>query len=159
MNSQVAILMGSDSDRSVMEETSKILEQFGVSFEMKVISAHRSPKLVTEYAESAEKNGFKVFICGAGGAAHLAGTVAAHTILPVIGVPLDSALNGVDSFVATLQMPAGVPVATVAIGKAGAKNAAYLAIEILALSDRKLIGKLHQHKQEMEKAVKAKNKT
>ena len=113
----VAILMGSDSEHSVMKETGKILEQFGISFEMKILSAHRSPNLVTEYAESAEKKGIKVFICGAGGAAHLAGVAAAHTILPVIGVPLDSALKGVDSFVSTLQMPAGVPVATVAFGK------------------------------------------
>lgn len=158
MKPQVGILMGSDSDSPVMEETGKILEQFGISYEMKVLSAHRSPKLVADYASSAEKNGFKIFICGAGGAAHLAGVVAAHTILPVIGVPLNSALGGVDSFVSTLQMPAGVPVGTVAIGKAGAKNAAYLAIEILALSDAKLREKLHEHKIEMEKAVKAKNK-
>ncbi len=158
MKSIVAILMGSDSDQSMMEEGAKILEQFGVSCDIKVLSAHRSPKLVTEYVANAEKNGTKVFICGAGGAAHLAGVVAAHTILPVIGVPMESALGGVDSFVSTLQMPAGVPVATVAIGKAGAKNAAYLAIEILALSDAKLREKLYEHKQEMEKAVKEKNK-
>lgn len=158
MKPQVGILMGSDSDRSVMEETGKILDQFGVGCEMKVLSAHRSPELVAEYAKQAERRGIKVMICGAGGAAHLAGVVAAHTVLPVIGVPLDSALGGVDSFVSTLQMPAGVPVATVAIGKAGAKNAAYLAIEILALSDVKLREKLYEHKVEMEKAVKAKNK-
>lgn len=153
----VAILMGSNSDLPVMEAGARILERFGVAYEMKVLSAHRSPRLVSGHASSAEKNGFKVFICGAGGAAHLAGVVAAHTILPVIGVPLDSALKGVDSFVSTLQMPAGVPVATVAIGKAGAKNAAYLAVEILALSDAKLREKLHEHKVEMERAVKAKN--
>ena len=157
MNPQIAILMGSDSDRPVMDETGKILEQFGVAYDMKVLSAHRSPKLVTEYAAEAQERGIKVFICGAGGAAHLAGVVAAHTILPVIGVPLESALKGVDSFVSTLQMPAGVPVATVAIGKAGAKNAAYLALEILALGDRKLIEKLYQHKREMEKGVREKN--
>ncbi len=158
MKPQVGILMGSDSDSLVMEETGKILNQFGITYEMKILSAHRSPQLVTEYATAAEENGMKVLICGAGGAAHLAGVAAAHTILPVIGVPLDSALGGVDSFVSTLQMPAGVPVATVAIGKSGAKNAAYLAIEILALSDVKLREKLHGHKAEMEKAVKEKNK-
>lgn len=158
MKPSVAILMGSDSDLPVMEEGARILEKFGVAHEMKILSAHRSPQLVTDYASSAEKNGLKVFICGAGGAAHLAGVAAAQTILPVIGVPMESALGGVDSFVSTLQMPAGVPVATVAIGKAGAKNAAYLAIEILALSDTKLREKLHEHKAEMEKAVKAKNK-
>lgn len=157
MSAQIAILMGSDSDRTMMEEGAKILEQFGVSCDIKVLSAHRSPKLVAEYAANAEKNGIQIFICGAGGAAHLAGVVAAHTILPVIGVPMESALGGVDSFVSTLQMPAGVPVATVAIGKSGARNAAYLAIEILALSDAKLREKLHEHKVEMEKAVKEKN--
>ncbi len=140
---QVAVLMGSESDRGVMEETCKVLEQFGVSYELKVASAHRTPDLVASFVKESEERGVKVFIAGAGMAAHLAGAVAARTKLPVIGVPLaGSALNGMDALLSTVQMPAGVPVATVAIGKAGAKNAAHLAVQILALSDQALADRL-----------------
>jgi len=128
----VAILMGSDSDLAVMEECAKILSEFEVPYEMTVSSAHRSPDRTAQYARSAEERGIEVIIAGAGGAAHLAGVIAAHTILPVIGVPMESGLLGFDSLLSTVQMPAGVPVATVAIGKAGARNAGLLAVQILA---------------------------
>ncbi|MFH1758657.1 MAG: 5-(carboxyamino)imidazole ribonucleotide mutase [Pseudomonadota bacterium] len=124
--------MGSDSDLPVMEEAAKILAEFQVPFEMTVSSAHRSPERTAEYARKAAGQGIEVIIAGAGGAAHLAGVLAAHTILPVIGVPLESTLLGFDSLLATVQMPAGVPVATVAIGKAGARNAGILAVQILS---------------------------
>ncbi len=128
----VAILMGSDSDLPVMEESAQILTEFRVPFEITVSSAHRSPERTAEFARKAEGRGLEVIIAGAGGAAHLAGVVAAHTILPVIGVPMVSALLGLDSLLSTVQMPGGVPVATVAIGKAGARNAGILAVQILA---------------------------
>ncbi|MBU1206607.1 MAG: 5-(carboxyamino)imidazole ribonucleotide mutase [Proteobacteria bacterium] len=124
--------MGSDSDLPVMEEVAKILAEFQVPFEMTVSSAHRSPERTAEYARKAAGQGIEVIIAGAGGAAHLAGVLAAHTILPVIGVPLESTLLGFDSLLSTVQMPAGVPVATVAIGKAGARNAGILAVQILS---------------------------
>ena len=128
----VAILMGSDSDLPVMEEASKILAEFKVPYEITVSSAHRSPERTAEFARKAAGQGLEVIIAGAGGAAHLAGVIAGHTILPVIGVPMESALLGLDSLLSTVQMPAGVPVATVAIGKAGARNAGILAVQILA---------------------------
>ncbi len=128
----VAILMGSDSDLPVMEEAGKILTEFRVPYEITVSSAHRSPERTAEFARKAEARGLEVIIAGAGGAAHLAGVVAGHTILPVIGVPMQSALFGLDSLLSTVQMPGGVPVATVAIGKAGARNAGILAVQILA---------------------------
>ena len=128
----VAILMGSDSDLPVMEETGKILAEFQVPYEITVSSAHRSPDRTAEYARKAAGRGLEVIIAGAGGAAHLAGVIAGHTILPVIGVPMESALLGLDSLLSTVQMPGGVPVATVAIGKAGARNAGILAVQILA---------------------------
>jgi phosphoribosylaminoimidazole carboxylase PurE protein len=128
----VAILMGSDSDLPAMEEAGKILAEFRVPYEITVSSAHRSPERTAEYARKAAGRGLEVLIAGAGGAAHLAGVVAGHTILPVIGVPMESALLGLDSLLSTVQMPAGVPVATVAIGKAGARNAGILAVQILA---------------------------
>ena len=128
----VAILMGSDSDLPVMEETGKILAEFQVPYEITVSSAHRSPDRTAEYARKAAGRGLEVLIAGAGGAAHLAGVIAGHTILPVIGVPMESALLGLDSLLSTVQMPGGVPVATVAIGKAGARNAGILAVQILA---------------------------
>jgi len=135
----VAIIMGSKSDAPVMEETEKILREFGVGFETMVLSAHRTPKDTAKFASSAAGKGFKVIIAAAGGAAHLAGAVAANTILPVIGVPIETkSLAGIDSLLSTVQMPSGVPVATVAIGASGAKNAAILAIQILALADEKL---------------------
>jgi phosphoribosylaminoimidazole carboxylase PurE protein len=128
----VAILMGSDSDLSVMEEAAKILSEFQIPFEMTIRSAHRSPEQTAEYALKAGERGIEVIIAGAGGAAHLAGVVAAHTILPVIGVPMESGLLGIDSLLSTVQMPGGVPVATMAIGKSGARNAGILAVQILA---------------------------
>ena len=135
---QVAIMMGSKSDHSVMEEASKVLDQFGISNEMRVLSAHRTPKETVEYVDQFKKRGVRVVICGAGVAAALAGTVAAHTTLPVIGVPLDAALGGMDALLSTAQMPPGVPVGTMAIGKMGAQNAAFYALRILALNDQEL---------------------
>jgi phosphoribosylaminoimidazole carboxylase PurE protein len=128
----VGIVMGSDSDLPVMEETAKTLDGFGVPYEMTICSAHRSPERTIEYARKAAGRGIGVLIAGAGGAAHLAGVMAAYTILPVIGVPMESGLMGLDSLLSTVQMPGGVPVATVAIGKAGARNAGILAVQILA---------------------------
>lgn len=150
----VAILIGSPSDHQVMLEAAKVLDRFGVPYEMTVTSAHRSPERTLNYARSIEKRGIQVVIVGAGGAAHLAGVVAAHTTVPVIGVPIDSSsLKGLDALLATVQMPSGVPVGTVAIGKAGAKNAALYAIEILALSDKTLSERLKEHRQKMAKEV------
>jgi len=144
---RVLILFGSDSDRAVMEEASKVLEGFGVLARMEAASAHRSPDRVRELVRSAPGQGVQIFIAGAGMANHLAGAVAAHTTLPVIGVPLGgSPLSGVDALYSTVQMPAGVPVATVAIGSAGAKNAAVLAVQILALGDPALALKLEDLK-------------
>ena len=135
--------MGSKSDYEVVYEAAKILNEFGVAYEMIVSSAHRSPVRTAKYVADAEKKGAQVFICAAGMAAHLAGAVAANTTKPVLGIPLGgSALSGVDALYSTVQMPAGIPVATLAIGKAGAKNAAYLAVQILALSDEVLSSKL-----------------
>jgi phosphoribosylaminoimidazole carboxylase PurE protein len=128
----VAIVMGSESDLAIMEQTAKVLADFQVPYEMTVLSAHRSPERTAEYAKKAGGRGVEVIIAGAGGAAHLAGMMAAHTLLPVIGVPLESSLMGLDSLLSTVQMPTGVPVATVAIGKAGARNAGILAVQILS---------------------------
>ena len=139
----VSIIMGSKSDYEVVYEAAKILNEFGAPYEMIVSSAHRSPARTAKYVTDAEKKGAQVFICAAGMAAHLAGAVAANTTKPVLGVPLGgSALGGVDALYSTVQMPAGIPVATLAIGKAGAKNAAYLAVQILALNDEVLSSKL-----------------
>jgi len=147
---RVLILFGSDSDRAVMEEAAKVLESFGVGSRLETASAHRSPDRVRELVHEAKGAGIQVFIAGAGMANHLAGAVAAHTTLPVIGVPLGgSPLQGVDALYSTVQMPAGVPVATVAIGSAGAKNAAVLAVQILALGDRGLALKLEDLKQRL----------
>ena len=153
-NSQVAIIMGSRSDLSVMEETENVLKKFGVPYEVKVASAHRTPEHTMEYARTLEERGVQVIIAGAGAAAHLAGTLAAWTTLPVIGVPIDSSpLKGMDALLSTVQMPGGIPVASMAIGKAGAKNAAIFAVEILSLSDSKLRKKLKKHREEMKNAV------
>jgi len=139
----VGILMGSESDRARMEGASKVLEEMGVPHEVHVMSAHRTPDRVAEYAGTAAERGLKVLVAGAGMAAHLAGAVAARTILPVIGVPLDgSALQGMDALLATVQMPPGIPVATVAVGSAGAKNAGWLAAQILALGDPEIAQRL-----------------
>ncbi|HKS27291.1 MAG TPA: 5-(carboxyamino)imidazole ribonucleotide mutase [Pyrinomonadaceae bacterium] len=157
-NATVSILMGSDSDLEVMSEAAKTLEKFGVSYEIDVTSAHRSPERTRGIVAEAPARGVRVFIIGAGAAAHLAGVVAAESTLPVIGVPLDaSALKGVDALYATVQMPAGIPVATMAIGKAGATNAAIFAIEILALSDDQLRGKLQEHKRKLAEGVEQKS--
>ena len=154
MKAQVAVIMGSKSDWETMRNACEILDIFEIPYEKKVVSAHRTPDLMFEYAEEARAKGLKVIIAGAGGAAHLPGMVAAKTILPVIGVPVQSrALNGLDSLLSIVQMPGGVPVATVAIGTAGAKNAGLLATEILAAFDDKLAERLEQYRQEMKKAA------
>ena len=135
----VAIMMGSESDLSVMRSSMGILEQFSIPYEVRITSAHRTPKDTQEYVCDAEVRGCKVFIAAAGMAAHLAGAVAAQTIKPVIGVPIDAgSLQGIDALLSTVQMPGGIPVACVAIGKAGAKNAAYLALQVMAVEDEKL---------------------
>ncbi len=155
----VGILMGSDSDLSVMEEASKVLEKFGIGHEVVVSSAHRSPERTRKYVVGASKRGIKILIAGAGAAAHLAGVVAAETTLPVIGVPIgSSALNGLDALLSTAQMPGGVSVAGMAIGKAGAKNAGILAIQILALNDKNLHKKLLKFKKDQAKAVEQKSR-
>ncbi len=141
----VGILMGSESDKDVMKLTSEILEDFEIPFEVNIMSAHRTPDKVKDYASSASERGLKVLIAGAGLAAHLAGAVAAHTILPVIGVPLAAGpLNGMDSLLSTVQMPKGIPVATVAIGSHGARNAAYLAAQIIALENPDVAARLKE---------------
>ncbi|HID97565.1 MAG TPA: phosphoribosylamine--glycine ligase [Thermodesulfobacteriaceae bacterium] len=151
---EVAIVMGSLSDREVMEGARKVLDEFGVACEMKVASAHRSPRLAARYTREAEQRGIKVFIAGAGMAAHLAGAVAAHTTLPVIGVPIASSpLNGMDALLSTAQMPPGIPVATMAIGGAGAKNAAMLAVEILAVSRPELADRLKNFRKKQAEAI------
>ncbi len=145
---RVGILMGSESDRERMQGASRILDELGIEHEVHVMSAHRTPDKVAAYASAAAGRGIRVLIAGAGMAAHLAGAVAARTTLPVIGVPLDaSALSGLDALLATVQMPPGIPVATVAIGNAGAKNAGWLAAEILALSDEGLAAKLRARRE------------
>jgi 5-(carboxyamino)imidazole ribonucleotide mutase len=150
----VCVLMGSKSDWDVMKSCSETLAKFGVAHECRVLSAHRTPAAVVEYVSAAEKRGTKVMIAAAGGAAHLAGVVAAHTILPVLGVPMESAaLKGLDSLLSTAQMPGGIPVGTLAIGKAGATNAALLAIAILALHDAKLRQQLHDFRAEQTRKI------
>ena len=152
--SLVGVVMGSKSDWETMRATSETLDRFGVAHECHVMSAHRSPALASEFAGTAESRGLEVIIAAAGGAAHLAGVMAAHTVLPVLGVPMKSdALNGLDSLLSTVQMPAGIPVGTVAIGKAGATNAALFAISILANSRPELREKLHEFRAEQEKKI------
>jgi 5-(carboxyamino)imidazole ribonucleotide mutase len=147
---RVAILMGSDSDLPVMSEAVKVLEELGVAYEIEVTSAHRSPARTAKIVEEAAAKGVSVFIAGAGGAAHLAGVVAAHTTRPVLGVPLAASdLQGLDALLATVQMPAGIAVGTLAIGKAGAANAAWLAASILALQDPSLASRLEQRRSAM----------
>lgn len=150
----VSIVMGSDSDLETMRECAKVLGKFGVPCELRVLSAHRSPNLLARYVRAAERGGVRVFIAGAGAAAALPGSVAALTTRPVLGVPLPSShLQGLDALLAIAQMPAGTPAATLAIGSAGAKNAAYLAVQILALSDRPLAAKLAQFKASQEREI------
>lgn len=150
----VSVVMGSDSDLSIMSEATKILEQFNVPCELFLTSAHRSPERTMVFAQNAAQQGIKVIIVGAGAAAHLAGVIASHTLLPVIGVPIDAtSLKGLDALFSTVQMPGGIPVATMAIGKAGAKNAALLAVRILALTDKKLERKLADYVRTMAEDV------
>ena len=150
----VAILMGSDSDQPVMDAAVEILKRFGVALEVKVTSAHRTPAETQAYVQSAEARGCQAFIAGAGMAAHLAGAIAAQTTRPVIGVPIDAGpLQGFDALLSTVQMPGGIPVATVAIGKAGAKNAGYLAVQMMALSDPSLAEALQGERLENAQAI------
>src|SRR5881409_2771645 len=154
----VSIVMGSDSDLEIMREAGKALDDFGIDYEIDVTSAHRSPDRTADYARNAAARGIRVIIAGAGGAAHLAGVVAAHTTLPVIGVPVPtSSLQGLDALLATVQMPPGVPVATVAIGRGGAENAAILAVQILSLKNRALRQRLERFKAELAESVEGKN--
>ena len=155
---RVGVLMGSDSDLPVMSEAGKVLDKFGIGYEMEVMSAHRTPARAHEYATTAQSRGLKVLIAAAGAAAHLAGVIAANTTLPVIGVPMGtSSLNGLDALLSTVQMPGGIPVATMAIDKAGAVNSAIFAAEILGLSDPEIARKLVEHKEELARSVTEKN--
>jgi phosphoribosylaminoimidazole carboxylase PurE protein len=151
---KVAVLMGSKSDLGVMEECAAILRQFGIDYEMRILSAHRTPEEVVHFSQKAQENGFSAIIAGAGMAAHLAGVIASHTLLPVIGVPIDSSsLGGLDALLSMVQMPPGIPVAVMGIGKAGARNAALLAAEMLSLKDESLRARLRQYRQDIMKAV------
>ena len=154
----VSIVMGSDSDLEIMNEAARALDDFGIPYEIDVTSAHRSPARTGEFARKAASRGIKAIIAGAGGAAHLAGVIAAETTLPVIGVPIPSVLNGLDSLLSIVQMPAGIPVATVAIGKAGATNAGILAAQIIGLSDAAVAAKLKQHKEKLAQGVEEKSR-
>lgn len=153
---KVAVIMGSDSDFPVVKDAVSELKAYGVPFEVHVMSAHRTPELASEFAAKAKDNGFGVIICAAGMAAHLAGVIAGHTTLPVIGIPIRSSFDGLDALLATVQMPSGIPVATVAVN--GAKNAAILAVQMLALSDEVLADKLLQSKKKMIDGVLEKEK-
>lgn len=155
---QVGIVMGSDSDWPLVKKACETLEKFGVGYETRVISAHRTPEAAIEYSKTAEERGLRVIIAAAGGAAHLGGVLAAATVLPVIGIPVaGGALNGLDALYATVQMPSGVPVATVACGSAGPTNAALLAVQILGTADAELRKKFHAHKEELKAKVAAAN--
>ena len=151
----VGIIMGSKSDWETMSQAADILTRFGIPHEARVLSAHRSPALTSEYASTAVSRGLEIIIAGAGGAAHLAGVVAAHTVLPVIGVPVTSALNGLDSLLSTVQMPKGIPVATVAIGPSGAANAGLLAVAILGTSRPELRSKLKAYREDLAAQVRS----
>ena len=154
----VSVVMGSDSDLPVMEEAVKVLEDFSIPHELFLTSAHRTPERTAQFARGAAKRGVRVIIVGAGAAAHLAGVIASQTLLPVIGVPIDAtSLQGLDALLATVQMPGGIPVATMAIGKSGAKNAALLAIRILALDDAELLKKLQSYVLKMGQEVERKH--
>ena len=158
MTPVIGIIMGSDSDLNIMGAAAKQLKEFDIPFEIDICSAHRSPARASKYAKTADSRGLKCIIAGAGGAAHLAGVVAAETILPVIGVPVDSSpLQGVDALLATVQMPGGVPVATMAVGKAGALNAAIFAAQIIATSDKTVAEKITNYKQELANKIEKKS--
>ena len=160
MKPLVAILMGSDSDEEQLKPCGEVLREFGIPFTAKVLSAHRTPKETIAFTESAKNEGIRVFICAAGGAAHLAGVVAAHTNLPVIGIPIETfSLKGIDSLLSTVQMPAGIPVATMAIGSGGVRNAAFLAVRILALGSPKLEKALIDYKDNNRKKILSKKVT
>jgi len=153
----VSVVMGSDSDLPIMTEAAKILDEFGIGYELMLTSAHRTPERTTQFAKMAAGRGVKIIIVGAGAAAHLAGVIASQTLLPVIGVPIDAtSLHGLDALLSTIQMPGGIPVATMAIGKAGAKNAALFAIRFLALEDKALSAKLTAYVKKMSKDVEKK---
>ena len=156
MLKKVAVIMGSDSDLPIVKDAVAELKSYGVPYEVHVMSAHRTPELASEFASKAAENGFGVIICAAGMAAHLAGVIAGHTTLPVIGIPIKSTLEGLDALLATVQMPSGIPVATVAVN--GAKNAAILAVQMLAINDEGLAAKLSQAKQKMIDGVKEKDR-
>jgi phosphoribosylaminoimidazole carboxylase PurE protein len=156
-NVLVSVVMGSDSDLPIMTEATKVLEEFGISYELILTSAHRTPLRTTKFAASAAGRGVKIIIVGAGAAAHLAGVIASQTILPVIGVPINAtSLNGLDALLSTVQMPGGIPVATMAIGKAGAKNAALFAARILAVENKELSSKLSSYVKKMARDVEKK---
>lgn len=160
MKPKVLIVIGSDSDLPVMEEAGKVLEEIGISYTLTVTSAHRSPELTRKLATEAEDKGVEVIIAGAGMAAHLAGVLASYTLLPVIGVPIDSSsLHGLDSLLSTVQMPPGVPVATMAIGIAGARNAAIFSAQIVSRKDSRVAKKLKEYKKKMSEEVEAKART
>ena len=156
MSKKVAVIMGSDSDFPIVKDAVTELKSYGVPYEVHVMSAHRTPELAAEFASNAVKNGFGIIICAAGMAAHLAGVIAGHTILPVIGIPIKSSFDGLDALLATVQMPSGIPVATVAVN--GAKNAAILAVQMLAINDEGLAAKLSEAKQKMIEGVKEKDR-
>jgi phosphoribosylaminoimidazole carboxylase PurE protein len=159
MKAQVLIVMGSDSDMSIMEEAGKILKELGISYKMAIASAHRTPERVIRLASEADEKGIEIIIAGAGMAAHLAGVLASYTIVPVIGVPIDSSpLKGFDSLLSTVQMPPGVPVATMAIGKAGAKNSAIFSAQIIGRKDPRVAKRLKDYKIKMAKEVEKKAK-
>jgi phosphoribosylaminoimidazole carboxylase PurE protein len=160
MGKVISIIMGSQSDLEIVKEAIDLLKEFKVGFEVKILSAHRSPKELAKYVEESSAKGTKVFIAAAGGSAALAGVIAAHTTLPVIGIPIETkSLKGLDSLLSTVQMPAGIPVASMAIGKAGAKNAAIFALEILGIADKKIKSKLSAYRNNMRfKIIKTKIK-
>lgn len=153
-----AVLMGSDSDLPQVEAAFAVFDKLGIPYEAKVTSAHRTPEITHAYVKDADQRGCSVFICAAGMAAHLAGAVAANTVKPVIGIPINASLDGLDALLSTVQMPGGIPVATVAIGKAGAKNAAYLAAQMMSLADADLASKLAQDRKDNADAVVEKDK-
>ncbi|MEW6102119.1 MAG: 5-(carboxyamino)imidazole ribonucleotide mutase [Candidatus Omnitrophota bacterium] len=155
MAKAISIIMGSQSDLETLREAIELLKMFKVSFEVKVLSAHRTPKELVKYVEAAPKKGIRIFIAAAGGAAALAGVIASHTTLPVIGVPIETkSLKGLDSLLSTAQMPAGIPVASMAIGKPGAKNAAIFALEILGIEDKTINARIKDYKKEMRIKIK-----
>jgi len=159
-NVLVSVVMGSDSDLPIMTEAAKILDEFGIGHELILTSAHRTPKRTTQFAKTAASRGVKIIIVGAGAAAHLAGVIASQTLLPVIGVPINAtSLNGLDALLSTVQMPGGIPVATMAIGKAGAKNAALFALRFLALEDKALSVKLSAYVTKMARDVEKKQES